>query len=155
MNKNSIRNSAKAIIINDGKILAIKNHTHGEDWYILPGGGQNHGETLIDALKRECMEEASVQVVPGDILFIRDYISGNHEFAEEDGDAHQVEFMFRCVIKGGSQPKNGHSIDQWQTGVVWIPLERIDEYAIYPKQLKEILRNGIPENYPVYLGDIN
>jgi len=101
------------------------------------------------------MEEASIQVIPGDILFVRDYISANHEFAEEDGDAHQVEFMFRCVIKGGYEPKNGDITDQWQIGVVWIPLERIDEYALYPKQLKELLKNGIPENYPIYLGDIN
>jgi len=155
MSRRSVRNSAKAIIIQAGKLLAIKNHSQGTDWYILPGGGQHHGETLVDTLKRECMEEASIHVIPGDILFIRDYISANHEFAEEDGDAHQVEFMFRCVIKGGSEPKNGADTDQWQTDVTWIPLDRIDEYDLYPKQLKELLKNGIPENYPVYLGDIN
>lgn len=155
MIKKSVRNSAKAIIIHGGKLLVIKNHSLGADWYILPGGGQHHGEALTDTLKRECMEEASIQVIPGDILFVRDYISANHEFAEEESEAHQVEFMFRCVIKGGSEPKNGTETDKWQTGVTWIPLEAIDQYSLYPKQLKELLKNGVPENYPVYLGDIN
>ena len=155
MSSRHVRTSAKAIIIQKGRLLAIRNHSEGIDWYILPGGGQRHGETLTDTLKRECMEEASVQIIPGDIIFIRDYIAANHEFAEEDGDAHQVEFMFRCVIAGVAEPKNGAVTDQWQTGVTWIPLEEIEHYAIYPKQLKELLKNGIPENYPVYLGDIN
>ena len=150
-----VRTSAKAIIVSRGNLLAIKNHSDGMDWYILPGGGQRHGEALVDNLKRECMEEASIHVVPGDILFIRDYISANHEFAEEDGDAHQVEFMFRCEIKDGSKPENGNHTDRMQTGVVWIPLNRIEEYSLYPSQLKEILKKGIPENHPVYLGDIN
>jgi len=62
-----IRNSAKAIIIRDNNLLVIKNRSEGSDWYILPGGGQNHGESLVAALKRECLEEASINVAPGDI----------------------------------------------------------------------------------------
>ena len=150
-----VRTSAKAIIVSRGHLLAIKNHSDGMDWYILPGGGQHHGESLTDAVKRECMEEASIRVIPGDILFVRDYISGNHEFAEEDHGAHQVELMFHCVIEDSSKPENGSHTDRMQTGVVWIPLNRIEEYSLYPSQLKEILKKGIPENHPVYLGDIN
>ncbi len=49
----------------------------------------------------------------------------------------------------------GGTPDPMQTGVAWLPLEKIEEFSLYPKQLKEILKNGIPENHPVYLGDIN
>lgn len=153
--KKTIRNSAKAIIIRDNKLLAIRNTTDGHDWFILPGGGQNHGETLIEALKRECIEEASVEVEVGDILFIRDYISRNHEFAEEENDVHQVDFMFRCTIAEDAQPEMGNITDQWQTGVEWIPLNRLSEFALYPSQLKRALSQGIPDNCPVYMGDVN
>lgn len=149
-----VRTSAKAVIIQNGKLLAIKNHSLGTDWYILPGGGQNHGEALSDALRRECQEEASISVEPGDILFIRDYISCNHEFAAEDGNAHQVEFMFSCTITGGS-PSTGETPDDYQTGVAWLPLARIEQFDLYPKILKTILKEGIPVNHPVYLGDVN
>lgn len=151
----TVRNSAKAIIIADGKLLAIKNVTEGTVWYLLPGGGQNHGETLVEALKRECVEEASIEIEVSDIVFVRDYISMNHEFAEEDNGAHQVEFMFECSIKGNTQPVKGAEADPWQTGVEWLPLNRLQEYSLYPSQLRKLLYHGIPLNYPVYLGDVN
>lgn len=151
----TIRNSVKAIIIRDNKLLVIRNTTGGDDWYLLPGGGQNHGETLVEALKRECIEEASVEIEVGDILFIRDYISRNHEFAEEENDAHQVEFIFHCTIAPDAQPGMGSVTDIWQTGVEWLPLKRLYEFDLYPSQLKEVLAQGIPDRHNIYLGDVN
>jgi len=151
----TVRNSAKAVIIQDGKLLTIRNTTDGQHWYLLPGGGQNHNESLIDALKRECMEEASIAVEVGDILFVRDYISKNHEFAETDNDAHQVEFMFQCSISEDAEPQMGDGADQWQTGVQWLPLSRLSDFALYPSELKETLAAGISKNHNIYLGDVN
>ncbi len=37
-----IRTSAKAVIIQNGKLLAIKLNDGKEEWYILPGGGQEY-----------------------------------------------------------------------------------------------------------------
>ncbi len=37
--KRTIRNSAKALIIKDGKMLALKIRDQDEEWFILPGGG--------------------------------------------------------------------------------------------------------------------
>ncbi|MCK5037086.1 MAG: NUDIX domain-containing protein [Candidatus Sabulitectum sp.] len=151
----TVRNSAKSVIIRDNRLLAIRNTTDGQDWYLLPGGGQNHGESLRDALKRECMEEASILVEVGDILFVRDYISKNHEFAETENDAHQVEFMFICTIAEDAEPQMGTGADQWQTGVQWLPLNKLSEYDLYPSRLKKALSAGIPEKHPIYLGDVN
>lgn len=41
-----IRNSAKALIIKDGKMLAIKIRDSDGDFYIMPGGGQEAKEQL-------------------------------------------------------------------------------------------------------------
>ena len=41
-----IRTSAKAVIIQNGKLLAIKLTDGKEEWYILPGGGQDGEEIL-------------------------------------------------------------------------------------------------------------
>ncbi|GGG70204.1 NUDIX domain-containing protein [Paenibacillus radicis (ex Gao et al. 2016)] len=57
-----IRNSAKALIIKDGKMLAIKLDDNGDVFYIMPGGGQNTGETLTDAVKREVAEELGIEI---------------------------------------------------------------------------------------------
>jgi ADP-ribose pyrophosphatase YjhB (NUDIX family) len=47
---NAIRNSTKAIIIKNGCLLTVKGIDSDGDWYLLPGGGQNPGETLKEAL---------------------------------------------------------------------------------------------------------
>ncbi len=48
------RLSAKAVIIQDGKLLMAKER---EGWWGLPGGGIDHGETVEQALRRELSEE--------------------------------------------------------------------------------------------------
>lgn len=66
-----IRNSAKAIIIEDGKILFTKNKTENGLFYLLPGGGQEHDETLVEALKREWLDLdklSSYKIYPKEIL---------------------------------------------------------------------------------------
>ncbi|MEW6229222.1 MAG: NUDIX domain-containing protein, partial [Bacillota bacterium] len=115
----TIRVSAKAIIIQDGKLLATKNVDHWGVFYLLPGGGQEPGEPLPDALKRECKEEIGVEVQVGDLLFVRDYIASNHEFAEWDGDVHQLELMFSCTLLDGQVPRNGVQPDTRQVSVEW------------------------------------
>ncbi|MDI6739140.1 MAG: NUDIX domain-containing protein [Candidatus Edwardsbacteria bacterium] len=69
-----IRNSAKAVIINDCKLLVLEMRDEDGPWYALPGGGQQPGETLHAALVRECREEANAAVTIGELLFIREYI---------------------------------------------------------------------------------
>ena len=46
---NQIRNSAKAIIVKNGKLLTMKGIDNKGDYYLLPGGGQGFGETLQQA----------------------------------------------------------------------------------------------------------
>ncbi|AYC28482.1 NUDIX hydrolase [Paenisporosarcina cavernae] len=53
---------AHAIIQNeDGKVLLLK-RTYGNKGWSLPGGGVDSGESMYDALLRECIEELSVVV---------------------------------------------------------------------------------------------
>lgn len=70
-----IRNSVKAIIIKDGKILLNQcDFGDGKLSYIFPGGGQENGETFMEALQRECQEELGAQVKVYDLVWIREYI---------------------------------------------------------------------------------
>ena len=150
-----IRNSAKAIIIRDGCLLLTRNVDSDGDWYIPPGGGQHYGETLHDALRRECQEEIGTSVRIGSLRWVREYLGKNHEFAEEDGDAHQVEFWFECAVDADYVPQMGHTIDTDQTGVNWLPITDLEQYRLYPKILKTILAKGMGEEPLTYLGDVN
>lgn len=54
------RVSLKAVIFNDaGQILVVKENDR--DWWDIPGGGMEHGESLKEALARELHEEVSLR----------------------------------------------------------------------------------------------
>lgn len=53
-----IRVTLKAVILDsEGKTLVVKES--GRDWWDIPGGGIDHGETIKEALARELHEEVS------------------------------------------------------------------------------------------------
>lgn len=151
----TIRNSAKAIVIRDNCLLAIRNVDAQGNWYILPGGGQEHGETLPQALQRECLEELGTRVHVGTLKLVREYIGQNHEFASDDGQVHQMEFMFACEVPAGYTPQSGPVPDTYQTGVDWLPLTDLMAYRLYPQTLRPLLMAGMPKGPVAYLGDIN
>jgi ADP-ribose pyrophosphatase YjhB (NUDIX family) len=150
-----VRVSAKAIVVQGGRILLVRNRDADGEWYCLPGGGQAHGETIPHALKRECLEEVGCQVTVGRLLFVRDYIAEHHEFAEQDLGAHQVELMFECKLAPGCAPALGEGPDGMQTGVAWVELAALARSRFYPRALGELLAAGIPTEGARYLGDVN
>ncbi len=150
-----IRNSAKAVIIDGERILLTKNEDHLGIFYLLPGGGQRFGETLPEAVRRECREEIRADVEVGEVRFIREYIGKNHEFAATDNGVHQVEYMFACKVAAGEIPGTGPEPDGMQIGVEWVDLERLGEHRLYPDCLRKLLKNTSDRGGCLYLGDCN
>ena len=151
----SIRNSVKAIIIDNDKILLTKNKDDWGIFYLLPGGGQEKFEDMHEALRRECYEEISCDIKIKDIRFVRDYIGQRHEFAELDSGTHQIEYMFECSLADNAIACNGTIPDGAQIGVEWIPLSQLSDIRIYPSVLKEVIcKDGTFEN-KIYLSAVN
>ena len=151
----AVRNSAKAIIISGGHLLTVKQYDTAGDWYTLPGGGQHPGETLTEALQRECLEELGVGVEVGPLRHIREYIGANHEFADEDADDHQVDIMFECALLADPFTSKPALPDERQVGIAWLPLTDLASYRLYPKELRSVLAHGIDPDARIYLGDTN
>lgn len=54
------RVSLKAVILNENRqVLIVKEHDR--DWWDIPGGGLDHGETIKGALARELYEEVGLE----------------------------------------------------------------------------------------------
>jgi ADP-ribose pyrophosphatase YjhB (NUDIX family) len=150
-----IRTAARALIILDQKILAIKMRDRSGIFYILPGGGQHHGETLREGLQRECLEEIGTDVEVGELLYVREYIGKNHEFRSSHQAFHQVENVFRCTLPNPDSIGIGSELDKKQIGVEWIPLADLPNRRLLPEVIKPYFQNGdfIPNTN--YLGDVN
>jgi len=152
--KKIVRNSAKAIIILDNQLLTLKHIDAEGEWHALPGGGQRHGETLDEALRRECKEEVGVDIIVGKLRFIREYRAWKHEFWETEGEQHQVEFMFDCAILPGQEPNIGLVPDVGQIDIAWLPIHETQKFRLYPKVLSEQLTTA-DDALLKYLGDVN
>jgi len=150
-----IRTAARALIILDQKVLAIKMRDRTGVFYILPGGGQRHGETLREGLKRECLEEIGTDVEVGKLLYVREYIGKNHEFYRSHQAFHQVENVFRCSLPDPDGIGPGTEHDKKQIGVEWIPLADLPNRRFLPEVIKPFFNNEGFEPSTNYLGDVN
>jgi len=150
-----IRTAARALIIHEGKLLTIKMRDGSGIFYILPGGGQRHGETLKDSLMRECLEEIGTAVEVGELLYVREYIGKNHDFAHAHRAFHQVENVFECRLLDPADIGNGSEHDKKQIGLEWIELGRIDDCRFLPDVIKPYFTEDGFLIHTNYLGDVN
>ena len=140
-----IRPSAKALIIRDGKMLAIRLQDGQETFHIMPGGGQEPGESLPDALIREVAEELGLRVKPGDLAFVIEGLEGE--------PFHRIDLVFPCELLGEIEHAELHG-DTHQVGFDWLDIATLNRSTLYPSKLRRPIMNlfeGKP--YPVYLGN--
>lgn len=83
------KNKIKAF---EKEMLAIKISDGKEEWYIMPGGGQDVEELLPDAACREVAEELGLQIEVKDLAFVIEGVHGEN--------FHRVDLVFLCEYKG-------------------------------------------------------
>ncbi|MDA0848602.1 MAG: NUDIX domain-containing protein [Verrucomicrobia bacterium] len=151
----AIRSAARAIIIKDDSILLVQMKNEDGEFFILPGGGQLHGETLVETVERECMEELGIDISVGRLIYTREYIGKNHQFDHRHNNFHQIEHVFVCSILNEVGLGNGHEIDKKQIGYRWIKLNELSEHKVLPSKIKSLLQTEDLNLSNSYLGDVN
>lgn len=140
-----IRNSAKALIIRDGKMLAMKINDKGDIFYIMPGGGQESEELLTDTVRREVAEEMGLMVEPQELVFVVEGIQGEA--------FHRVDLVFLCEYIGEIENAVLHG-DTNQAGYEWLDIQTLMNQPLYPSKLRRQIKNlYYGEKYKVYLGN--
>jgi 8-oxo-dGTP diphosphatase len=132
-----IRVRASALIIKEDAILLVEFEDENGLHYNLPGGGAEQNETLIEAVKREAMEEASVDVDVGPIAFVYEYVPQlcSYKF----GETHTLSVIFDCKLQAGSKARMPGNPDFNQKDVKWIKLSELDNILLYPEINKYII----------------
>lgn len=91
---------ARAVIVENGKVLILFNPI--KQGYTVPGGGVDPGETVLQAVVREAMEESGYLVEPIKEIFSRKY-DVPMQFNGEKFISHRVEYFYLCKIKDLSE----------------------------------------------------
>ncbi|WP_409342754.1 NUDIX domain-containing protein [Paenibacillus sp. MBLB4367] len=130
----AIRTAARAMIMKDERLLVLRRIGVQGEFYVLPGGGQNLGESIQQTLIREVFEEVSLEVEIKELLFINEFIAKRDSlFPELEPDVHQIDFTFLCTITSHNEAKVGNTPDVDQVGIAWIPLNEINDYDKHPE----------------------
>ena len=149
-----IRNAARALILQENNILLLRKAGYQEgERFALPGGGQDPGETLEQALNRECLEEIGTRVVIRDLVYVADYYKPRDTYPRST--RHLVEFLFACTVPDDYAPVNGHHPDKHQVEVVWARLDELGKMPLYPRSLAPYLADSRESAGTVYLGTID
>jgi len=146
-----IRNAARALIIQQGRILLLRKQGGGRaERFALPGGAQDPGESLIDALNRECLEEIGSAVEMPELVHVADFIKLRD--TQPPTHRHVVDFLFRCTLGDDYLPRNGPKPDRHQVEVLWVELAALQQTPLFPHYLSSCIPGLVDADRTFYLG---
>ena len=122
---NSIAIAVSAFIQDEhGKILMIRRTDN--DYYSIPGGQLELGETLAQAAVREVREETGIDAEVTGVIGL--YSNPNHVIAYGDGEVRQeFSICFRAKALGGQRRTSSESKE-----VHWVAPGDLDALNIHP-----------------------
>jgi 8-oxo-dGTP diphosphatase len=97
------RLSSHAVILNENHQVLLLKATYLDKAWGLPGGALDHGETIHQALRRECLEELGCDIQI-------EYLSGVYFHSTVNSHA----FIFKCRLESNLiQLSDEHSEFRW------------------------------------------
>jgi ADP-ribose pyrophosphatase YjhB (NUDIX family) len=130
------------------RVLLCRHEKPGKEYWLLPGGGVNSGESLVDALHRELAEELGITdevPVEGPVAIV-DSIAPVRSFAPK----HVVHIIFAGDL-GGRSLEMVTSRDAAVRGHRLFAVTDLDGVVLHPP-IQRFLRRWQPGDPAVYLG---
>ena len=131
-------------------VLLCRHEKPGKEYWLLPGGGVNSGESLIGALRRELYEEVGIEEqIPfeGPVAIV-DSIAPKRSFAAK----HVVHIIFAGDLAGRSLERVTSSDAAVRGHRLFTPVE-LEEVVLHPP-IQRFLVRWRPGDPVVYLGPL-
>ena len=130
------------VCIHDSAVL-LQKPVNSND-YAVPGGHVELGETNEQTLIREFKEEIGADIKVGSLKWV-----GELFFPWSDKPCHQICLYYEVEITDDRTPRRGcftgselHENKKFDMEFHWIPIEKTEEYNIYPTQASKWLMSG-------------
>jgi ADP-ribose pyrophosphatase YjhB (NUDIX family) len=139
-----MKKAVRAIIFKDNHILVMKRNKFGKEYYTLPGGGVDLGETPDQALIREMQEETGLSLGVARPVFI-----------EQAGEPYGVQYVFLVDYIDGD-PKLHPDSDEAAISAMgkntyepmWLPISQLTSIPFVSPRLQQALQQGITQGFP-------
>ena len=135
------------ILIEDNKILLIQHHKNNKKDWLIPGGGNDWGETTKEALIREYKEETNMDIEVDEFLFFSETIS-------PDKKRHVLNLFYKIHRnnKNDSIIKLGE--EAVLTDLKFVTKEELETMTIYPNIKENLLKLMNNEKIRTDLGSL-
>jgi len=118
------------LLVREGNVLLVKHRRDNLEYWLLPGGGLDWGESIRNCAVRECKEELGLDVDVGEVI-------GIAESVPPQARRHIVHIALRGRILGGTEQLGQE--DQRLIGMSWHRLEDWTGLIFFPPMVDELL----------------
>lgn len=138
--------AARAIVIEDDKILVMHRNKSGSQYFTLVGGRVNDDETLEQGLIREVKEETGLEVT-----------SAQQVFFELHPEPYNEQYIYVCKV--GPHDEHISVLESSEEGQLnkldanihtpmWAPVNSFKSLAFRTPQLQEAILKALKNGFP-------
>ncbi len=130
-----VRVRATGVLVEEGRVLLVRQTLRERSHWNLPGGGLEPGETLAACLVREMREETGLAVAPAGLLYVCD------RFKELGDQVLDLSFLVRRADAG--PPVQARPGNERLAGARMVPIGELARYG-FSERFARLVREGFP-----------
>jgi ADP-ribose pyrophosphatase YjhB (NUDIX family) len=134
------------VVVENDKILLVRHRKGNRQYWVLPGGRLEYGETFIECGVRELKEETGLDIQIERFLFLSEAIA-------PDRSRHIVNIYLKAKVVGGTMRVGNEPV---LAGVDFLPLAELSQITLFPP-IGKVIVESLPsdrEQGIVYLGNL-